>query len=255
MKLDERFSLYRERLNENDRLIWKYIRAHTAECQGLSINTLAERCNVSRTTVLRFAKKLGLSGYAELKLILKQDSERPQTSPDALDRAERHYLNIISQMHGQNCDAVFKLIDNAKGLYLYSDAPRQEDAARTLAHRFLGAGKMFCEIGSAWEGSRILQQMTPSDAVLILAQNGETPEAAAFARALKLCGVPFAAITGLYDTVVARLSDVCLSVSSPDAPEEACLTAGLSILVEMLFLKYREYHARQEKENGSEPAD
>lgn len=61
MKLDERFNTYRHQLGETDMLIWNYIQKHRATCSSLSIEQLGAKCNVSRTTILRFAKKTGLS--------------------------------------------------------------------------------------------------------------------------------------------------------------------------------------------------
>ena len=62
MKMDERFNTYRHQLSETDMLIWNYIQKHRSACVNLSIEQLGEKCSVSRTTVLRFAKKLGYHG-------------------------------------------------------------------------------------------------------------------------------------------------------------------------------------------------
>ena len=65
VRLEELISKNYNQLNENDLYIWQYISAHRKECEKLSIDELASRCHVSRTTVLRFSKRLGLKGYAE----------------------------------------------------------------------------------------------------------------------------------------------------------------------------------------------
>ena len=54
-------------LNENDKHIWNYILSNKKLCESMSIQELACSCNVSHTTILRFAQKLGLNGYSELK--------------------------------------------------------------------------------------------------------------------------------------------------------------------------------------------
>lgn len=55
MKLEELVNKYYANLNNTDLLIWKYIYNHKKACQNYSINELAEKCNVSRTTIMRFA--------------------------------------------------------------------------------------------------------------------------------------------------------------------------------------------------------
>lgn len=76
MKLDELINKYHKQLNENDLYIWSYISKHRKECETLAIDQLAHKCNVSRTTILRFSQKLSLKGYGELKVYLKLDNEK-----------------------------------------------------------------------------------------------------------------------------------------------------------------------------------
>ena len=66
MKIDDLVNLHYDKLNQSDLHIWKYINAHRKESSNLTIDELASRCNVSRTTILRFAQKLSLKGYSEL---------------------------------------------------------------------------------------------------------------------------------------------------------------------------------------------
>lgn len=64
------------KLNENDLYIWKYIDTHREECSHATIEELAKNCNVSRTTILRFAKKLSMEGFSELKIHMKMELEK-----------------------------------------------------------------------------------------------------------------------------------------------------------------------------------
>ena len=67
----------------NDLHIWRYISTHRQECANLSIEALGAKCNVSRTTILRFAQKPGLSGFSELRLLLRMECQEkaPAHSP------------------------------------------------------------------------------------------------------------------------------------------------------------------------------
>ena len=62
-------------LNENDLQIWAYIVRHKEQCKQISIQQLAVFCHVSHTTILRFAKKLGFSGYSEMRSFLKWEDK------------------------------------------------------------------------------------------------------------------------------------------------------------------------------------
>ena len=84
MVIEELINKYRSNLNSTDMIIWKYIYNNKNKCRNMTINELAKNCNVSRTTILRFSKKLSLDGYSELKAVLKNDDRylRPKEGND-----------------------------------------------------------------------------------------------------------------------------------------------------------------------------
>ena len=51
MKLEELVNRNYQQLNDNDLYIWNYIIHHRKECERLSIDELALRCSVSRSTI------------------------------------------------------------------------------------------------------------------------------------------------------------------------------------------------------------
>jgi len=71
MKLEELVNNNYDKLNENDLYIWKYICSNKRECRRMSIDELAKKCNISRTTISRFTQKLSLEGFGEFKVRLK----------------------------------------------------------------------------------------------------------------------------------------------------------------------------------------
>ena len=73
MALEELINEHRQELNNTDMGIWKYIVQHRAAVRRSSIHELARACNVSTTTIVRFAQKLGLEGFGEFKLLLKRE--------------------------------------------------------------------------------------------------------------------------------------------------------------------------------------
>lgn len=73
MRLEELLNQYSDRLSENDLYIWDYVEKHKKQCENMTIEELARKCNVSRTTVLRFTKKLSLKGFGEFKVHLRME--------------------------------------------------------------------------------------------------------------------------------------------------------------------------------------
>lgn len=65
--------LYPE-MGSSERKIADWLTINFQEIIGLSINELATRCGCGEATIVRFSRRLGLSGYQELKLKIAQES-------------------------------------------------------------------------------------------------------------------------------------------------------------------------------------
>ena len=111
MKLDELVNKHYGQLNENDLYIWNYIFSHRKECEKLTIDQLAFKCSVSRTTVLRFAQKLSLKGYGELKVFLKLDNQEAKENIGHVDMVCESYRRVIDSMKEKDCMILSILVD------------------------------------------------------------------------------------------------------------------------------------------------
>src|SRR5690625_398828 len=61
-------------LRPSERRVAEAVMADPAAVARESITALAQRCRTSAPTVVRFAKRLGLAGYPQLKLALAKDA-------------------------------------------------------------------------------------------------------------------------------------------------------------------------------------
>lgn len=92
MQLAELINAHRQKLNNTDMGIWKYILQHRSAVRHSSIHELAKACHVSTTTIVRFAQKLDLDGFGEFKMLLKR--EEPEGScydANVMDELHRFY--------------------------------------------------------------------------------------------------------------------------------------------------------------------
>lgn len=254
MKLEERYNQFHKSFTENDEMIWQYLKKNRADCVGKSINALAEQCCVSRTTILRFAKKLGFDGYSELKVTLRQEAEGRGERLSNITQVVGLYNDVIHRIHKRDCRDVFKLIDQARNLYVYSSGMAQSTVAREITRIFMNVEKLFFEIKGKAETSHVLETISSRDVVFMISYSGESEETVGFARSLKIRNVPIVSITTLHENELAKLSDINFYISSLTL-EKGNWDMGYTslttfyILVEMLFLKYREY---REAGGGSE---
>ena len=63
-----------ETMGKSEKRIADWLFEHSGEIIPLSITELAEKSSSSEATIVRFAKRLGFSGYQELKISFAQES-------------------------------------------------------------------------------------------------------------------------------------------------------------------------------------
>lgn len=254
MRLDELVNKYYKQLNENDLYIWNYISKHRKECETLAIDQLAYKCNVSRTTILRFAQKLSLKGYGELKVYLKLDNEKSKENINNVQIVCDTYNEAIKNIREKDCTEIFKVIDKAKTLYLYGIGMVQSSIKKEIKRTFLSAGKIFYDLSGYAEASAIADLATDEDLFIIVSMSGENQFLLDFAKNLKIRNVSIISITKLKDNSLAKLSDYSLYAYTALIPKISnnidfeSLTCYF-ILVEILFLKYMEYETQKKKKD------
>jgi DNA-binding MurR/RpiR family transcriptional regulator len=58
--------------------VYNYIISHPKQVQSLTIRELAQAAHVSTTTISRFCAKLNLSGFSELKYVIRDELHAEQ---------------------------------------------------------------------------------------------------------------------------------------------------------------------------------
>lgn len=252
MNLDELINKYNKQLNENDLYIWNYISKNRKECEKLTIDQLAYKCNVSRTTILRFAKKLSLKGYGELKVYLKLDNEKTKENINNIEIVCDTYNQVIKNIKEKDCTEVFQVIDKAKTLYVFGIGMVQSSIKKEIKRTFITSGKIFYDVSGNTEAKAIADMVTDKDAFVIISVSGENKFILDIAKYLKIKNVPIISITKLKDNSLAKLSDYNLYTNTALIPnifndiDFESLTSYF-ILIEILFLKYMEYEAQKKK--------
>ncbi len=245
MKLSERVAQNYKRLSENDIYIWNYISSHTHECETLPIELLASYCHVSKTTVLRFAKRIGLSGYSELKLLLKLDNGMEQATTSQIDTIQKGYNKYIDGIKKKNLSAIIREIHFAKNVYIHARGAVQRSVADELYRSFLPLNKLFFRIKTIGETHHYVQNITKGDVVVILSYSGESEESIQFAKMLKLKGAKVIAVTATKNNTLQQLADDGIyiepvTICEENGIEHHCL-GGYFILIDILFVSYLDF--------------
>lgn len=246
--LEELVNKNREQLNSTDMMIWKYVYNHQKECKSYSINELAEKCNVSRTTVLRFTKKLSFSGYSQFKSALNfENFNQEETEEINTKEIVNSYESIISDLQKKNWNGINELIDQADYLFGYATGDVQNNLLSEIKREFNSIGKFVVDMGADNEANSLVDLLPPKSAVIIISFSGENPKALNLARKLKLLDIPTLSITSLSDNTLASLTNENLYIRTPQrlinssTNKKSHLIAGFFIGIEMMLANYLTY--------------
>ncbi|MDR3593891.1 MurR/RpiR family transcriptional regulator [Clostridium sp.] len=247
MRLESLIKENYEKLNENDLYIWNYILHHKKECQTMSIQELASKCNISHTTILRFTRKLGLQGYGEMKFHLKwEDKQQNQLDNRGIEKSYKDIEKTMEMMKKRDFYDVFELLENADRIYVYGSGEVQKNAANDLKRSMIFGNKLLYALEEREETNVIMDVLSSKDIFFLLSLSGNNLFMNKFAHKLKQKGVKIISITQVGNNELASLSDVSLQfythpISVNENQMQIYSTVQFFLVNQILLLKYLEY--------------
>lgn len=253
MKIDELINKYYDRLTQNDLHIWKYINSHKEECCNLSIHELAARCNVSKTTILRFAKKLSLQGYSELKVYLNWEKNyvNEENLDDVfVDNICDSWKSSINDIKEKDFTDINEMIYKSKRVFVYGTGTLQVGVAQELKRMFLYCGEIFYMVEGGNETEMILNNITSDDLFILVSLTGNSESAIKLAKQLLVKNIPFISITKLKNNELARMSTKSIYIATSVVEFGNGIYHEASnlffLLSEVLFLRYASYKKKMD---------
>lgn len=251
MTIEELVRANYHKLNENDLLIWKYIDSHRRECCQCTIEELAKQCSVSRTTILRFAKKLSMDGFSELKIHMKLEQGRRLVSKQDITKLVcDDYRKRIDEMEKNDYDHICRKIHEAKRIFVCGSGVVQSFVAKEFKRAFLSAKVCMTVIeGSRDEQQLMLDLMQEGDLVIIISLSGESNHVVEFAKKLKMHGITTISMTKLKNNTLAQLCDENLYINTSNVGTFYIANYETTTLffmtVELLLIKYLIYQEKR----------
>ena len=198
----------------------------------LSISECAEKCDVSETTVIRFARLLGLSGYQELKIELAKTAVAPSGSlseeirPEdtmteavtkALQADARAVLDTLGIMDLDNLEEAVKAIGGANRV-LICGAGTSGLAGQYLAYKLLRTGiEVFSYTDFHFQlmSTSILE---PGDVAVCISYSGSTKQVLELAELVQSQRITVISITNYRRSPLVKHSDILLLTCSQENP-------------------------------------
>lgn len=239
-------------LNESDMQIWAYIVSHKDICKKISIQQLAVFCHVSHTTILRFAKKLGFSGYSEMRSFLKwEDKAEILYEEKDMDRNANSFVSSIRRLEDKNMDSVCQMIEDAERIYTQGSGSIQKLAAKELKEKFLYQGVFINTVEGGVEFELIQENLISKDLVIFISLSGKNEKQIKKAKEVKEKGAKILLIAmegkgELYDLADETLTFHVEEIRTVGYGYVYYPTLHFHIVNEFLTLKYMEYQTRKQ---------
>lgn len=244
MELELLINKYYEKLTYNDKYICQCIIEHKKDCIRMPISDFSRKYHISASALSRFAKKIGLPGYSELKAMLKFEQKGLciQTTADELMAC---YDSIVDMLEKADCSEVFRHINSSGRIIVYGEGYNQGRIAKEMKRIFLPAGRPFYDVYGRDMAVSLQEFVRPEDMIFFISMKGETEEITALARKLKLKGVYMVSITKMLGNTLAELCDENFYIQSLsfwlNKELEYNVSAPYFIMAELLYVKYKLY--------------
>lgn len=245
MKFDALINQYYNELNENERYIAKYIMEHIEECQEIAITDLAEKTLTSKSTILRFAKKLQFSGFSELKYFLKQ-THRPTVKPlkSSYNMLEEDLVQTTKLFKQQINSDILQTFNQANRVFVYGTGWGQRNVINTFVRSFIPLQIFPLHIESQNEVLNILKNSaTKNDLFIILSLSGNNKPNDRILNMLSLKQIPVLSITELSSNKLASYAtyNLFFQTTALDAPvDENVSLLPMYQIIDLFFRAYLE---------------
>lgn len=245
MRVDELLNECYDKFSDNEKYVCHYLTSHYRECSKMTVEEFASLCHVSKTLLVRFAKKLGLSGYSELKARIKIELQEREPNVDGLlQTVTDSYHKMMDDLNRKNLSSFFEKLYAAKRVFIYGSGSSQARAASEMKRIFLPVKEMI-----NLHGHDLLCSLPPiateDDLVIIISLSGESEQVVDLAGRLRTSQIPMVSVTGMRKNTLASLCEENLYIYTVQLPVEYGIsyefTTPYFILIEYLYLSYQNF--------------
>lgn len=245
MNFEELISEHYDDFNENDKHIIRFIE-NNKNCFNYSIDEFAKKCLASKTSLVRFSKKLGLPGFGELKAMLKWNEYSDLgISSSLIELVETNYHKMIDDIAKKDFSNIFNYLDNCQRIVVYGSGYGQARVASEFKRIFLPTGKtIICMNGYDMIDS-LKKVISDNDYVVIISLSGQKQQIVELAKYLKLMKVRTLSITRMMSNSLASICDDSLYINSITIPSKYKIEYEIAtpyfMLIEMMYIYYQKH--------------
>lgn len=242
--LEELVNQYRNQLNENDRNVLDLILLDQKRFSTYSSTEFANACHVSRTTLLRICRKIGLKSFSDLKVVLKNSVDIGKKSEKIdFDEVCQVYHHLIDELNKFSYEQICQVLYEAESVYIYGTGNEQKTLADEFKRIFLFTGKLVIEVFDYGEMEFVRSNFKKTDLFIIISLSGETKAGIQILNAVIPTGIRLLSITRLQSNTISSLCDYNLYVATRVVENQNFyeLISAFYVLLDLLFINYLDY--------------
>ena len=196
-------------LSRAERRVANWVLAHPRQAADATLAEVARRCGASEPTVIRFCRRIGLSGFRELTIRLTEALSRPvsqihrdvgadDATPDAatkvLDASIQSLIDLRAQLSSMPIDAAVRLLLDARQI-LFLGLGASGNVAEDACQKFFRLGTPCSAITNTPGILQVAAISRPRDVLIMVSHLGAWPEIENAASTAKENGAKVIAIT------------------------------------------------------------
>ena len=239
-------------MGKSEKKVADWLFSHSGEILPYSITDLASKCDSSEATIVRFSKRLGCTGYQDLKITLAKEHDKKVIAPTITG--------------ADDCFSIFEKVCNDAYMSLERTKKTLSAEAMTLAARAIGEARRVVLIGLGTSASvaedasnKLLRagcnsaayadthmqaiavsQLQRGDTLIGISQSGASKDIVEAMKAARTHGATTVSITSRERSPIARQSDILLLTDTEETQHSSLgLNSHLSRLVVIDALCYK----------------
>ncbi|WP_239255266.1 MurR/RpiR family transcriptional regulator [Listeria ilorinensis] len=274
----------RKKATEAEKTIMEYLENHPNTIEKLTIQELAARTYSSNATIIRFARKLGFSGFRELKvqlikLVEQQNYALSEINPDmpfhhetSIEKISQDIMLLTQQtliesyqtLSKESLFAATKLLYQAERIFIFA-AGDSEIRAQSFQNKLWKINKYPILANARNENEVNAANITSQDCAFFISYTTKAKQDYQVATYLHDKKVPLLLLSARQDTEMAQLMNVVLKIPHLESDErgkiatfssQTAIEYCLNVLFAALFqIDYKENLARQEERIGAKRSE
>jgi len=238
MRCLQRITLNKDAFTPGERIIADYILANPDKLKQCSSQELAGILNISQSSIVKFAQRLGFKGFTGLKLALieewgqqsKQNAESeqhlhndinvhdtPSVIAEKLFRAKQQALRMTTDsVNLAQLESVVAEIKAARRVQIMGMGGSSL-VAKDLAYKLMKIGYPVMNEMDSHVQMTVAQSLGEGDVQIVISYSGALKEIFIAAQAAQEKGAKIIAITSLQDSPLRKLADFVLDTIADEA--------------------------------------